>query len=118
MAARAIPYVVTAHDAWWVSDHQFLTDAQNRLRMPWDAEGFETAANPHSRADSWSRRLKLRGVLDQAAAVLTVSEAFAGIYRRAGISRAIAVPNGLPALPPLVPSPPTPGRVRLAHLGG
>ncbi len=118
VAARGIPYVVTAHDAWWVSDHQFLTDKGNRLRMPWDAEEYETPYNPHRRTEAWSRRLKLRAVLDGAAAVLPVSETFAAIYRRAGIGRAAAVPNGLPDLPPLEPAPATPGRVRIAHLGG
>ena len=118
VAARGIPYLVTAHDAWWVSDHQFLMDGQNRLQMPWDTEEFETAHNPHSRGESWSRRLRLRGVLDGAAAILMVSEAFAAIYRRAGVAKAAAVPNGLPELPPLEPVPPIPGRVRLAHLGG
>jgi glycosyltransferase involved in cell wall biosynthesis len=118
VAARAIPYVVTAHDAWWISDHQFLMDATNRLKMPWDIEGFSTSGNPHTRNESWSRRLQLRRVLDGAAAVLVVSESFASVYRRAGITQARAVPNGLPDLPPLEPSPATPGRVRLAHLGG
>jgi glycosyltransferase involved in cell wall biosynthesis len=118
VAARGVPYVVTAHDAWWVSDHQFLVDQQHRLRMPWDSETYETVPNPHTRADSWSRRLRLRAVLDGAAAVLAVSRSFAEIYQRAGIARAVAVPNGLPELPPLEPVPPTPGRVRLAHVGG
>lgn len=118
VAARAIPYIVTAHDAWWISDHQFLTDETNRLRMPWEVEDFSTPGNPHTRNDSWFRRLQLRRVLDGATEVLVVSEAFANIYRRAGISRARAVPNGLPDLPPLEPSPAIPGRVRLAHLGG
>ncbi len=117
VAARGIPYVVTAHDAWWVSDHQFLTTEAGRLRMPWDAEAFETAHNPHTRAESWSRRLRLRGVLE-AAAVLVVSEAFAAIYRRAGVAKAVAVPNGLPELPPLEAAAGEPGRVRLAHIGG
>ena len=118
VAVRGIPYVVTAHDAWWISDHQFLTDATNRLKMPWDSETFEAAGNPHTRSASWSRRLQLRRMLDGAAAVMVVSQAFANIYQRAGIARALAVPNGLPDLPPLEPSAAAPGRVRLAHLGG
>ena len=118
VAARGIPYLVTAHDAWWVSDHQFLVDGQDRLRMPWETEQFDTDSNPHTRVESWSRRLRLRGLLDGAAAVLTVSETFAALYRRAGVARAVALPNGLPELPPLEAVPPVPGRVRLAYLGG
>jgi glycosyltransferase involved in cell wall biosynthesis len=118
VAERRIPYIVTAHDAWWISDHQFLMDEQYRLRMPWDAETFASAGNPHSRADSWSRRLRLNRLLNDAAAVLTVSEAFAAIYRRAGVAKAEAVPNGMPELPPLQAVLPVPGRVRLGHIGG
>ena len=118
VAARGIPYVITAHDAWWISDHQFLMDQQDRLRMPWEAEAYGTAGNPHSRVESWSRRMKLRAVLDGAAAVVAVSETFASVYRRAGIAKTAAIPNGLPDLPPLTPTPPVAGQVRLAHLGG
>ncbi len=117
-AARSVPYVVTVHDGWWISDHQFFTDDRGRLRMPWDAEQHETEANPHTRAESWARRLRLRCVLDGAEAVVAVSEPFAELYRRAGVGRTIAVPNGLPAVPPLEPTPPRPGRVRFAYLGG
>jgi glycosyltransferase involved in cell wall biosynthesis len=118
VAARHLPYIVTAHDAWWVSDHQFLMDGQNRLRMPWDTEEFASDQNPHTRADSWSRRLRLNRVLNDAAAVLTVSQSFASLYRRAGVAKVEAVPNGLPELPPLEPAPSVPGRVRLGHVGG
>lgn len=118
VSTRGIPYLVTAHDAWWISDHQFLMDGTDRLTMPGDLEEFESDGNPHTRAASGSRRLRLRGVLDKAAAVMAVSEEFAEIYRRAGIGKAMAVPNGLPRLPPIDPAPRVPGRVRLALLGG
>ncbi|WP_413701737.1 glycosyltransferase [Psychromonas sp. KJ10-10] len=26
-----IPYIITAHDAWWISDHQFLVDADDNV---------------------------------------------------------------------------------------
>lgn len=117
-AMRSIPYIVTVHDAWWVSDHQFLMDGQDRIQMPWDTEAYETAGNPHTRNESWSRRLRLRRVLEKAAAVHAVSESFAQLYRRAGVLKTVAVPNGLPKMPPLVPTLNVSGRVRLAHIGG
>ena len=118
VVARRIPYMVTVHDAWWISDHQFLLDHHDRLRMPWDSEVYESAYNPHSRAASGSRRLALRRHLNAAVGVLAVSESFAEIYRRAGIGNVVAVPNGLPELPVLEAVAPQLGYVRLGHLGG
>ena len=116
--ARGLPFVVTVHDAWWISDHQFLMDALCRLRMPWDLERYSTPANPHCRAVSGARRLAMRARLDAARAVLAVSNNFAEIYRRAGITKVQALRNGLPDLPLLEPTPPKPGKVRLGHIGG
>jgi len=116
--AHKIPYVITVHDAWWISDHQFLTDHRGWLRMPWDTEVYDSEFNRHTREVSLARRMKLRHILDNAAAILVVSEAFADICRRAGVSTVQVVQNAVPSLPSLCPSRQQPGRVRLAHLGG
>ena len=72
--AFGAPFVVTVHDAWWISDHQFLIDGQCRLRMPWELEQHDTLANPHPRGASASRKLALRAVLGRANKVVSVSE--------------------------------------------
>ena len=117
-AARNIPFLVSVHDAWWISDHQFLTDELHRLRYPWDTEVYETEANPHTRTSSDRRRLRLASCLARAAGVLAVSDTFAGIYRRAGIGWTVPVPNGIPVLAGVQRVPSATGRLRLGHVGG
>ncbi len=116
--SREIPYVVSVHDAWWISDHQFLVDQSGKLCLPWDEERYDGRSNPHSRADSLVRRLRLAKYLCHARNVLAVSNSFASIYEQAGVPNVVAVPNGLSELPPLEPSAPSPGRVRIGHVGG
>jgi glycosyltransferase involved in cell wall biosynthesis len=116
-AAAGIPYLVTAHDAWWVSDYQFLIDEQDRLRAAGEPVPFDPPP-PASVGDALARRRYLATLLDGAEAVLPVSQSFANLYRASGVRRVRAVPNGVPplAVEPRVPSPS--GRVRLAHVGG
>lgn len=118
VAQRGLPYMVTVHDAWWLSDHQFLVDGLHRLRLPWDIEQYETASNPYTRVASARRRLTLRAALGGAAAVVAVSESFAELYQRAGIEAIQVITNGLPELPPIEESPRPLGRVRIGHIGG
>jgi len=112
-----IPYVVTTHDAWWVSDWQFLTDAKNRLRQPGEAYPFDPPTGV-SVGEALDRRRYLTALLNQADAVLGVSHAFAQVYRASGFPQTRAVPNGAPRMTkqPRVSSPS--GRVRLCHVGG
>ncbi|MCJ2081843.1 glycosyltransferase [Methylobacterium sp. J-090] len=116
--ARGIPYVVTVHDAWWISDFQFLTDADGLVRPP-SPDPLVDATDPdHGPTASIARRRRLNRVLDSAAAIVAVSETFADLYRRAGFPRTIAIPNGVPRLAPAVRLPNRTGRVRLGHIGG
>lgn len=108
---RLIPYLITAHDGWWISPHQFLLDPETDAVVTYDLTAKPTAAeDPRMRA--------LRRPLLGAAEVLAVSEPFADIYRAAGVERCIAVPNGVPDLPKVERVPSATGRVRLAHIGG
>lgn len=115
---REIPYVVTVHDAWWISDHQFLMDRLDRLRYPWESEQFSTPSNPYSREESAARRFLLAGALSGAASVFAVSKSFSNIYRQAGVSAIETLENGVPDLPPLIPAAANHGKVRLGHIGG
>lgn len=111
-----IPYVVTVHDGWWLSDYQFLFDEAGAMRVPGDelAKGGKPGVPLGA---TMSRLAKLRAVLEGARHVLAPSHRFADIYRQAGYTNVLAIPNGLPDLTvkPRRPSPS--GRVRLGHIG-
>lgn len=93
-----IPYIVTAHDAWWISDYQFLVDNKRHIAYP---EGHPEPYQPHptpdniSLSDSFERTLYLKGLLHDAKAVLTVSNRFADIYRKNGVQQIRVNKNGI-----------------------
>jgi glycosyltransferase involved in cell wall biosynthesis len=110
LQSRAIPFVVTVHDAWWISDHQFLIDSRDRLELPWE--------RPATNSASAVRLRMLAAKLTQAQAVLAVSESFAALYRRAGIPHVRALVNGMTGLPPLENAKRERGKLRIGHFGG
>ena len=113
-----IPYIVTAHDAWWISDHQFLVNAEGVECDYQQNDPVVAARDVNDIAAAIQRRLYLREHLNKAAAVLAVSEAFTELYRRNGFLQTKANRNGIQPQP-LVPRVPSEsGHVRLAHIGG
>lgn len=119
---RDIPYIVTAHDAWWISDFQFLVDPSGRVYPRGHVDGSEPVTFPDgiNREQSTERRTWLRNLLNCASAVLPVSHSFADLYRAHGIKRVTAVPNGVPNLvsTKLAREPREEGRVVIGHIGG
>ncbi|MDQ6869425.1 MAG: glycosyltransferase [Pseudomonadota bacterium] len=111
-----IPYITMLHDAWWISDWQFLTDMKDRLREPGESWPFDPPP-PVSVGEALDRRRMLTPLLASSDAILGVSKAFTEIYRSCGFDNAIAVPNGVPSLISLHRIASTTGRVRLAHIG-
>jgi len=112
-----IPYVITTHDAWWISDYQFLTDDQDQI-----VDHRANAVRPPppmgvTESQSRHRASYLKSLLEGAHAVLGVSNGFADIYRSAGIQNVKAVANGLPKMTVSPRQPSFDGRVRLAHVG-
>ena len=120
VAARLdVPYLVTCHDGWWISDFQFLYDEDGNLHVP----SPDPLADQYSRNIptilSIARRRRLARLLDGAERVLCVSDSFAETYRAAGIRNVQAVPNGMPDLRHRADrTPRRSGRVRLGHIGG
>ncbi|WP_439136448.1 glycosyltransferase [Roseicyclus sp.] len=107
---RRLPYVVTLHDGWWVSPHQFILSPEG------EAEIY--SFRPEDRADLSERGGIAARALRDAAAVLAVSESFAGLHREAGLDRVEVVENGLAAATAVARVSGPPGRVRLGHIGG
>lgn len=117
---RRIPYLVTAHDAWWISDYQFLMDTEGNVYR----EGHPDASDPLVLPEgitletSRARRRYLKQLLAGASRVLTVSAAFAELYRHNAVENVAINRNGICALPRLGRRPSPSGRLRLAHVGG
>ena len=114
----AIPYFITAHDGWWISDRQFLRDE----RGPAPIYEFETSAplraGPRGRN---TRPATLFPALAGAKAILAVSDTFAELYRATGLRNVLSVPNGVSSQmrdPPGREGRLARSKVTLAHIGG
>lgn len=92
-----VPYIVTAHDAWWISDFQFLVDHTGTVYPEGHPDPFDPIELPPSitQEASVERKLYLKGLLNGAHKVLTVSNAFADIYRKNDILDIEVTPNGI-----------------------
>ncbi len=115
--AAGIPYLVTLHDAWWISVSQFLIDADNLLQEP----GSRALADGAATLAEIDRKRFLGDQLTGANALLAVSDSFAEVYRRAGFPQTRSVPNGLSSLFLEAPADRRPRegkRVRIGHIGG
>lgn len=114
---REIPYVVTLHDAWWISDHQFLVDEDGLLQLP-SNDAFTATADTSDRLKSITRRQRLASLLQNSQANLSVSAPFAKIYSQAGITGLRVVENGTSPLEEVVKSLRHDGRIAVGHVGG
>ncbi|MBS0559181.1 MAG: glycosyltransferase [Proteobacteria bacterium] len=114
--ARGIPYLVTVHDGWWISERQFLVDSCGDL----DLYDFDNPAAEVG-AHGWDRLKRMRELqtnLAGAARILSVSEQFAAIYRGRGFANVVTIENGVTDMP-VTPRKPSPdGKVRVGFFGG
>ncbi|QEM80118.1 glycosyltransferase [Halomonas binhaiensis] len=122
-AARdhGVPYMVTAHDAWWISDFQFLVDHNGKVYPEGHPDPYQSLELPPNidLAASIERRRDLKSLLDSAQEVLTVSEAFADIYRKNGIHNIRVIRNGISDDVPWAPKDTSyTDRVVGGHIGG
>ncbi|HFR4111780.1 glycosyltransferase [Enterobacter vonholyi] len=116
-----IPYIVTAHDAWWISDFQFLVDSEGKLYPDGHPDRFAPRLLPNNVnfSESIERIEYLSDLLLSAREVLTVSEAFAEIYRKNGFSQILVNRNGISSNQPWAPKDTSDNpRVICGHIGG
>lgn len=116
-----IPYIVTVHDAWWISDNQFLVNEQGIECNYQQNDPIVTASDIPGFTDissSLLRKRYLKQCLDKASAVLAVSEMFTELYRSNGITQTQSNRNGIMPKPRLPRKPSPSQKVRLAHIGG
>ncbi len=112
---RGIPYLITAHDAWWISSQQFGIDEYGTLRLYDYAKPLATVTNLGK--PEYDRMMQLMRPLFGAAQVLAVSDEFASLYRGCGVPNVLTIANGLSDLPEPKRTRSADGRVRLAFLG-
>ncbi|CAO4179998.1 Glycosyltransferase [Methylorubrum aminovorans] len=111
-----IQYIVTLHDAWWLSDYSFLTNEDGELVMPAENVSAQRCSPRIGFSESLSRASQLRSALAGAQMRLSVSQSFARVYESCGFDVRV-VANGVSRLrvrPRAAPE----ARVRLVHVGG
>ena len=92
-----IPYIITIHDAWWISDFQFLVDQNNKVYPNGHLDLYEEINLPDgiSLDKSLKRRYYLKSLLLSAKYILTVSDKFADIYKKNGFNNIKVTKNGI-----------------------
>ena len=113
-----IPYCVTVHDAWWISDYQFLVNEEGEECDYQQNDPVVARQDTTNLTDSLYRRRYLQQGLNCAQAILAVSETFTDIYRANGFQKTQPNRNGIIPKPKLPRQPSSGHRVRLAHVGG
>lgn len=94
---RDIPFVVTVHDAWWLSDHQFLVDSEGQPVDPLQSNVIVAARTSGDLQQTLQRSTRLKQLLNQAKRVLAVSRYQADFYRKNGIRNVVVNGNGVDA---------------------
>lgn len=114
---KGVPYMLTLHDEWLLSDFHFLIDEMGTPR-PARNDLFLQPHSPRLGLErSISRGRRLREVLERAERRMAVSEACAQIYRDCGIACDV-VENGVSRIISSPRIPASNGKVRLCHVGG
>lgn len=116
-----VPYVITAHDAWWISDYQFLTDQFGNVYPNGHSDIYEKRSYPEgiSATQSLERLIYLKKLLKGAAKVLHVSESFERLYNNNGIANTFVTKNGISSSVDWLPKQTSDNpKVVLGHIGG
>lgn len=94
-ARKDIPYVVSLHDSWWISDYPFMIDDHGNMlpeniSNPIVACGYSKDFN--ATAD---RNRYLRSRLQDAGALVAVSDYQKDLYSANGFDRTVSIENGV-----------------------
>lgn len=119
--ARNIPTVITIHDAWWLSDHQFLVDQDGHVYPNGHPDPFQKVTLPKwvTTDQSLKRRGFLKSILLKSDVVLAVSETFSNLYKNNGVFNIQVNKNGISDNVPWVGKNTNfTDKVVCAHIGG
>lgn len=92
-----IPYFITLHDAWWISDFQFLVDEKGKVYPNGHIDPYEKISIPNglSKKESIKRKIYLAKLLFNAKKIFSVSDSFLKIYEANGIQNIVTTKNGI-----------------------
>ncbi|BAT18762.1 glycosyltransferase [Asaia bogorensis] len=116
---RGIPYVISLHDCWWLSDNLFITRDDGQYHL--ERNDVPLAPGESTRANYLNERRKvMRQALAGAAAILSPSEEHKNLYVRNGVpaERIMINRNGFtwPSRPKAQREPGT--KLRFGFVGG
>ncbi|KAB8123966.1 glycosyltransferase [Komagataeibacter medellinensis] len=111
-----IPYIVTLHDSWWISDYPFLIKEDGSPAGVNVLPASQSYSHQIGLPRSVERAIRLRDALHHASRLIGVSRSYSEMYRQLGfdvmtVENGISVPTGLKRIPGK-------GNVRLGHFGG
>jgi|GEM_PF-1294686 len=116
--ASHIPFIITLHDAWWLSRYLFLVDEKGQLVDPKDPILGGEMPNSEEIRQRFNRSMILRGVMKRAALVMAVSDKFAALYREAGVDNVITHENASEPFDPIPHSREPHDKLILGFIGG
>jgi len=90
-----IPYFVTVHDAWWLSEHQFLLDKNSELVNHCQANPFIALETAESANDALFRFEYLSEQLRGAEKIIAVSGFQNNLYQQNGFDNVVTIRNGV-----------------------
>ncbi len=117
-----VPVMLSIHDGWWLSEHQFFVDDEGTPFLPKpDYSDMAQAVCPRLTLQTRVQRRKgLVRLMNRFSHRLAVSESFAEIYRDAGVANVDVLENGMEmpeqSKPRPTPAPGTP--LRIGFIGG
>ncbi len=114
--ARSIPYLITTHDCWWISEEQFAVNEVGEPALYDYTDPFATAVKWG--ALSYSRLMRLKEPLFGARQILAVSEKSTELHRRCGVPNVVTVADGIAQIHERARTTSSDGRVRLGLIGG
>lgn len=115
-----IPVLLTLHDGWWLSEHQFLVDDGGNpfLPTPDASEILETVTYRMNASERLERRNLLHKILTGCTRVVAVSEQFAKVYKNAGFMHIGVHENGINPIRIEIFRQRPKNKVRLGFIGG
>lgn len=117
-----VPVMLSIHDGWWLSEHQFFVDDTGTPFLP-KPDYSDMAVAVCSRLTLQTRAQRRKGLgrlISRFSHRLAVSESFAEVYRDAGVADVAVLENGMEIPEQGAPRPvPAPGApLRIGFIGG